>query len=123
MKFCKLGDLGFSTRKLIHDELSYSGGAMQNWLEQKRQDMHICLLYNGKLASWAALGVPRGQTKSISAWTRKEYRNRGYAQTAIWAILDRHRISHSVRLLVFSAVTRRILKRLKFTSFNVGSRW
>ncbi len=116
IKFGKLCDLGSSTRRLIHDELSYKGGAMKMWLESARDDIHMCLLYNGKLAAWAALETPgyHQARKSISAWTRKEYRGRGYAQTAIWAVLDHHKIKRSTQLQAYSGITKRILSRLKF---------
>ena len=114
LRFCTARTLPRSTRSLIYKKMTWENGTMREWLYD-RLDLKLCLLYNGKLATWAALGRRDPDRLDVSAWTREEYRKRGYGQAAIWALLDRHRISHKQEFHTYSAKTRRILNRLGYT--------
>ncbi len=87
---------------------------MERWLRDQREDIHLCLLYNGQLATWASLNSSYG----VGAWTSERYRGRGFAQTALWALIDHRRralgITRKTKFKVYHPTMDGVVERLGY---------
>lgn len=119
LDFCRLVDLDVETKRIIRRRMSWRVGVMREWLCDQRKDIHLCLLYNGQLATWISLTKLRGDGAcDVGAWTSPRYRGRGFAQTALWALIDHHRkalgITRKTKFMVHHPSMGGIVKRLGY---------
>lgn len=109
-EFCSITTLDPETRDYIYRKMAWDSGAMQRWINSRCSNVRLCLLYNSRLATWASLSYGA----DIGAWTLEKYRKRGYAHTAIWALLEKHRVDRHTMIQVHSKMTGRVVRHLGF---------
>lgn len=115
LDFCRLIELDERTKRIIRRRMSWPHGDMRDLLSDQRDDIYICLLYNGQLATWVSLSP----SCSVGAWTASKYRGRGFAQTALWALIDHRRKALGItrkksRFIVHHPTMGSIVKRLGY---------
>ncbi len=118
LDFCRLVDLESDTKRIIRRRMSWKDeGAIKGWLKESRTDVHLCLLYNGQLATWVSLD----SKCCIGAWTSSRYRRRGFAQAALWALIDYRRkalkITRQTTFRTYHPTIRNAVMRLGYKTF------
>lgn len=113
-EFTWLTDLDARTRRTMVRRMTWSNGSMRDWLREQRSDMRLCLLYNSHLATWVSMD----SAKYVGAWTSERYRKRGFAQAALWALINERRkswkITRSTRFGVYHTTMGKVVRRLGY---------
>lgn len=122
LDFCRVLDLDASIKRIIRRRMSWRHGSMRDWLYGEREDIQLCLLYNGQLATWVSLRSFSSSCCDVAAWTSSRYRGRGFAQTALWALIDHHRkamsITKKTRFMVHHSTMSGVVKRLGYKVYG-----
>lgn len=113
-EFTWLTDLDARTRRIMIRRMTWVSGSMRDWLRDHRRNMRLCLLYNSHLATWVSMD----SAKYVGAWTTEQYRKRGFAQAALWALINERRkpwgITRNTHFSVYHTTMGKVVRRLGY---------
>lgn len=126
LEFCRLTDLDVNTKRIIHRRMSWRYGDMREWLRNPGKNIHLCLLYKTYLTTWISLKHVSPSLCDVTGWTSSKYRGRGFAQTALWALIDHHceamSIAKDTKFIVHHETMAGVVKRLGYKACH-GRGW